>query len=147
MKPSFEALGAADIPFFSSRLVFFRFPGASLLSSSLCALDFVRSRLLLLSWCMLCNNRLSAQSSAENLLSSEKARLLLGVRIQVWHRLSAKFFFVRPRLLLLVLWCFTGYHLKEMHARHPSETAMFLKSHINCCTKLQILVIGFLKIL
>ena len=97
MKLSFEALGAADIPFFSSRLVFFRFPGASLLSSSLCALDFVRSRLLLLAWCILCNNRHSAQSSAVNLLSSEKARLLLGARIQVWHRLSAKFFFVRPQ--------------------------------------------------
>ena len=45
------------------------------------------------------------------------------------------------------LWCFTGYELKEVNARHPSETAMFLKSHMNCCTKLQILVIGFLKIL
>ena len=45
------------------------------------------------------------------------------------------------------LWCFTGYELKEVNARHPSETAMFLKSYRNCPTKTMILISYFLEVI
>ena len=45
------------------------------------------------------------------------------------------------------LWCFTGYELKEVNARHPSETAMFLKSYRNCPTKTTILISYFLEVI
>ena len=45
------------------------------------------------------------------------------------------------------LWCFTGYELKEVNARHPSETAMFLKSCRNCHTKTMILISFFFDVI
>ena len=45
------------------------------------------------------------------------------------------------------LWCFTGYELKEVTARHLKETAMFLKSCRNCHTKTMILINFFIKVI
>ena len=43
--------------------------------------------------------------------------------------------------LRVALWCFTGYYLEEMNARHLSEKPMFLRSCINRCTKSCIFII------